>query len=62
LDQSQTDQIAAQAAQFVKEYPVSSFDQKLIENNDYRSWVVESWQNASKDVYPNVQEGQVITE
>jgi hypothetical protein len=54
LNQSQTDQIAAQAAQFVKEYPVGSFDQKLIENNDYRSWIVESWKNASNDVYPNV--------
>lgn len=40
LNQTQTNQIAAQAAQFTSEYPVTSFDQKLIENNDYRSWVV----------------------
>ena len=40
LNQGQTDAIASMAAQFAKEYPVASFDQKSVENNDYRSWVV----------------------
>ena len=62
LNQAQTDEIATMAAKFVSEYPVTSFDLKLIENNDYHGWIVESWQNASNDVYPKIQEGQAITE
>lgn len=55
LDKTQTSQIEAMAAQFTQEYPYSSFDPKMIENNNYHDWVVESWQRAAIDVYPNVQ-------
>lgn len=62
LNQSQTEQIAQMAAQFTKDFPVTAFDQKIVENNDYHGWVVESWQNAGNDVYPKIQEGQPITD
>jgi len=62
LNKNQTEQIATMAAQFTKEYPVTSFDQKLVENSDYRTWVVESWQNAANDVYPKIVEGAVISD
>lgn len=55
LDQVQTKNIEDMAAQFTQQYPYASFDSKLIENNNYHDWVVESWQRAATDVYPNVQ-------
>jgi NAD(P)-dependent dehydrogenase (short-subunit alcohol dehydrogenase family) len=62
LDATATSKIVAMAAQFQQEYPASSFDSKLIENFDYHGWVVESWQNASNDVYPKIVEGQAISD
>lgn len=50
------------AADFEQAYPYDSFDPKFIENNNYHDWVVESWQRAANDVYPNVVEGQVISD
>lgn len=50
------------AALFTQEYPVTAFEQKLVENNDYHGWVVESWQDASNEIYPKLEEGQQISD
>jgi hypothetical protein len=55
LNQEQSNEIANMAADFTQAYPYSSFDQKLVDNNNYHDWIVESWQNAANDVYPKIQ-------